>query len=285
MFVYLQRILPKNLITAAVYHIARMQNRTLKDFLIRNFIRLYKVDLDEVQLSVPDDFASFNAFFIRELVEGSRQVASAHDSIVSPVDGTVSAAGPIENDSLIQAKGISYSLADFLAIETPIAADFWGGEFATIYLAPHNYHRVHAPLAGRLESMHYVPGKLFSVNAATVARLPGLFVHNERLVCHLDTGSGPAILVFVGAMNVGSISTPWTDEIRPRKNGIVEQIDLAASAFNRSFDKGDPLGWFNMGSTVVLLYPPGKSEGLKDLKHGQLVSVGQQIGTVISGAQ
>lgn len=281
-FVFLQRILPKSLITAAVYRIARIQSRVIKDFLIRKFVRLYKVDLDEVKLSVPDDFASFNAFFMRELAEGSRQVASAHDAIVSPVDGTVSAAGRIENDSLVQAKGINYSLADFLAIETHIAKDFSGGEFATIYLAPYNYHRVHAPLAGRLQSMHYVPGKLFSVNAATVARLPSLFVQNERLVCHIDTSSGPAILVFVGAMNVGSISTPWTDEIRPKKSGIVESIDLAASPLSRSFKKGDQLGWFNMGSTVVLLTPPGKSEGLKDLAHGQLVSVGQQIGTVFS---
>ena len=128
--------------------------------------------------------------------------------------------------------------------------------------------------------MHYVPGKLFSVNAATVSRLPGLFVQNERLVCHFSTAVGPWVLVFVGAMNVGSITTPWTGQIRPKKTGIVEEINLSTSGVKLEVDKGELLGWFNMGSTVVLLCPPGFSDGIRDLQHGQHIKVGQQIGKV-----
>jgi len=281
-FVLLQKILPKNVITAIVYRMTRIRSRATKDFLIRNFARLYNVNLEEVKLSVPNDFSCFNAFFIRELADGARPIANAKNAIVSPVDGTVSAADQIEKDSLVQAKGIHYSLTDFLAIETQTAEIFAGGEFTTIYLAPYNYHRIHAPLAGRLEAMHYIPGKLFSVNSATVSRLPGLFVKNERLVCHFTSSVGQWILVFVGAMNVGSISTPWTGEIRPKKTGVVESLNIIAAEADLDVDKGDLLGWFNMGSTVVLLCPPNFSSGLKDLQLGQQVRFGQEIGKVQS---
>lgn len=278
LFVYLQRVLPKNVLTAIVYRVTRIRIKIIKNFFIRTFVRAYNVNVEEIELAVPDDFACFNAFFIRELSEGARPIDFAETVIVSPVDGTVSAAGRISHERLFQAKGIDYSLRDLLASNTDDALNYTGGEFATIYLAPYNYHRVHAPFDGRVLSLHYVPGKLFSVNAATVARLPGLFAQNERLVCYFQTAFGPMIFIFVGAMNVGSITTPWTGEIRPRKSGVVEKLSLQHSETDLTFAKGDQIGWFNMGSTVLLLFPPDTSSELADLASGQIVRIGEKIG-------
>ncbi len=277
LFVLVQRLLPKHLLTALVYQLARIRIVSVKNFLIGRFVTLYKVNTDEVRHSIPDGFPSFNAFFTRELSADSRPVDAQRQSIVSPVDGTVSAAGDIEHGRLYQAKGIDYSLVDLLATNTADAARYTGGKFVTIYLAPYNYHRVHAPLAGHLDSIVYIPGNLFSVNRAAVMHLPGLFIRNERLVCHLHTTSGPMILIFVGAMNVGSISTQWTGEIRPRKAGIVEQI-TAQSSSAQHFEKGELLGWFNMGSTVIFLHPPGTTSELNKLSAGQVVRMGEVLG-------
>ena len=278
LFVGLQRILPKYLLTALFRRIARIRHEASKNFLIDRFVRLYGVDTAETAGTVPEDFACFNDFFIRELEPGARVVDEAADSIVSPVDGTVSAAGRIEAERLIQAKGVGYSLKDLLATDLADSERFADGAFATFYLAPYNYHRIHAPLAGELAALRYVPGKLFSVNAATVRHLPGLFAKNERLVCHLATRRGPMVLVFVGAMNVGTISTVWTGDIRPRKSGLVEEIDLKSLAVQPGFDKGDLLGWFNFGSTVIVVAPPGLVDDFAGLEPGQTVQMGQVIG-------
>jgi len=280
LFVLLQRALPKLLLTLLVNKLARVRVLSIKNFLIRSFVKAYDIDIEEVKQSVPDDFDSFNSFFTRELASGTRPIDAAKDAICSPVDGTISAAGVIENDRIFQAKGIDYSLMELLATDTQDATTYMDGNFATIYLAPYNYHRVHAPLAGRVVKISYVPGNLYSVNEATVTQLPGLFVQNERLVCHLQTDTGPAVLVFVGAMNVGSISTRWTGEIRPRKDGVVEQIGLQQFDSERTFGKGDLLGWFNMGSTVILLLPPDMATNLEDLDSGQTVRVGEMLGRV-----
>ena len=166
----------------------------------------------------------------------------------SPVDGTLSVAGTLHADSLLQAKGINYSLDDLLATDLEDSASYINGRFATLYLAPYNYHRVHAPLDGELVAARYFPGDLFSVNDATVSKVAGLFRRNERLILHFRTAHGPAVLIFVGALNVGSISTRWSGEIRPRKAGIVDAIDI--SRHDPRVRKGDLLGWFNMVSTV-----------------------------------
>lgn len=281
LFVLLQRVLPKQLLTLLVYKIARVRVASVKNFLIRTFVRAYDVNIEETKKSVPDDFDSFNAFFVRELADGARPIDAAEDTIISPADGTVSAAGKIENERIFQAKGIDYSLTELLATDTQDAATYAGGTFATIYLAPYNYHRVHAPLAGRVDKVSYVPGNLYSVNEATVAHFPGLFVQNERLVCHLRTDFGPAVLIFVGAMNVGSISTRWTGEIRPRSTGVVEQIGLQHVESGLTFEKGALLGWFNMGSTVILLHPPDTTMNLGDLNAGQTVQVGEVLGRIV----
>jgi phosphatidylserine decarboxylase len=275
-FVFLQYLLPKHWLTALVWRVARIRNRRIKNFLIGQFARTFSVDLDEVKLDVPDGFATFNEFFIRELEDGAREIDNDADAIISPVDGTVSAAGIIRADKVFQAKGIDYTLSDLLATDLGDATHFIDGMFATIYLAPYDYHRVHAPLAGELVAARYVPGDLFSVNEATVSCVDGLFRRNERLVMHFDTAQGRAVLIFVGALNVGSISTPWTGEVRPRKAGVVDVLDV--STHPTTVAKGDLLGWFNMGSTVILLLPQGACEWDDDLEPGETLRMGEEIG-------
>jgi phosphatidylserine decarboxylase len=276
LFVTLQYLLPKHWLTAIVYRIARSRSPSVKDFLIRRFVQLYDVDVEEVRGDVPGDYASLNEFFIRELADDARPVDTDPRSVVSPVDGTISQAGPIAADTIWQAKGLHYSLDDLLATNLDNARTFIDGGFATIYLAPHNYHRVHSAFAGELEAVHYVPGDLFSVNAATVARIPGLFRRNERLILYFSTPLGRAVQVFVGALNVGSISTPWTGEVRPRKSGVVEMLELNDAP--RMIDKGALLGWFNMGSTVIVLFPAGVCEWDEALVPGATVRMGEAIG-------
>ena len=280
LFVFLQYLLPRYALTALVYHLARLRHVRLKNAMIGQFVKLYDVNLEGVRESAPDGFASFNAFFTRALEPGARPLADEPRAIVSPVDGTVSAAGRIEGNSVFQAKGRRYSLTDLTFLDTDRARVFENGRFATIYLAPYNYHRVHAPLAGELDALHYVPGDLFSVNAATAKYLPRLFARNERLIMHFDTAGGPAALVFVGALNVGSISTPWTGEIRPRRRGSAESIEPGTHP--RTLEAGDLLGWFNMGSTVILLLPDGTAEWDDTLRPGRTLLMGQRIGMLTS---
>ena len=274
LFVLLQYLLPKYLMTAIVYRVARIRTPAIKDWLITRFVSVFKVETGEVAHAVPGDFATFNDFFIRELADGERPVDAENGSFVSPVDGKVSQCGRIRNGRIIQAKGIDYSIAELLAVDIDDAALYQDGRFATIYLAPFNYHRVHAPFAGELGRAHYVPGDLYSVNEATAKHVRGLFRRNERLNLHFETDAGPVFLSMVGALNVGSISTPWTGEIRPRKTGVVSELDL--SAHSTSVSKGDLLGWFNMGSTVVML---ARQFGWNEqLTTGSVVKMGEAIG-------
>jgi len=278
LFAYVQFLLPKYWLTAVIYRIARIRHAGVKDFLITRFVRLYKVNTDDIKLALPADFATFNDFFIRELKTGARPIDSAAQAIVSPVDGTVSQAGRLHSDALLQAKGIEYSLDDLFANNIDDARVFTSGYFATIYLAPYNYHRVHAPIAGELLSASYVPGDLFSVNVATATHIRGLFRRNERLILNFHTACGPASLIFVGALNVGSISTPWSGELRPRHNGAIEAIKLDGAG--RHVNKGDLLGWFNMGSTVILLLPAGQCAWHELLVAGKTVRMGETIGSL-----
>lgn len=277
LFVFLQYVLPRFWLTSFIYRLARIRTPAIKNFLITRFVSLYGVAIDEVALAVPDDFASFNDFFIRELAPGARPIDEDPATIVSPADGKVSAAGKINANNIFQAKGHEYTLDDLLATDLQEAANYVDGSFATIYLAPFNYHRVHAPLGGELVAARYVPGDLFSVNKATAAHVPGLFRRNERLILHFRTALGPAVLILVGALNVGSISTPWSGEIRPRKHGVVETIDLTSAT--HEIRKGDLLGWFNMGSTVIVLLPQGACEWNADLQSDKSVRMGTAIGS------
>ncbi len=276
LFAYAQFVLPKFWLTSIVYRISRIPHAGFKDFLISRFIRLYDVDTSDVKLSVPDQFLTFNEFFIRELADDARPIDSDPNVLTSPVDGTVSQIGQLRGDAILQAKGIEYSLTDLLATDIDDARAYADGSFATIYLAPYNYHRVHAMIAGTLVSASYVPGDLFSVNTATAGTIHGLFHRNERLVLRFSTPHGPAAVIFVGALNVGSISTPWSGVIRPRYSGVVESIELGAEPVTVA--KGDLLGWFNMGSTVILLMPPGACNWHENLSAGVAVRMGEALG-------
>ena len=278
LFAYLQYVLPKYWLTAIVYRVTRIRHIGFKNFIITRFVNLYKVDTGDINLTLPDDFANFNEFFIRELRADARPIDASTQAIVSPVDGTVSQAGELRGDAILQAKGIEYSLDELLATNLDEARAFSAGHFATIYLAPYNYHRVHAPMDGDLVSASFVPGDLFSVNAATAANIPGLFRRNERLILNFKTAAGPAAVIFVGALNVGSISTPWSGEIRPRHSGVVENIDLGAKSV--AVAKGELLGWFNMGSTVILLLPKDSCDWRENLAAGNAVRMGEAIGTL-----
>jgi len=280
LFVLLQKLAPKYVLTSLVFRLARVRNIAIKNYLIRQFVNFYNVDIEEVVRPVPDGFATFNDFFIRELTDDARRIDSADDSIVAPVDGTVSAAGRIDREKIFQAKGLSYTVTDLLATDIEEAERFIDGAYVTIYLAPYDYHRVHAPIDGEIVAMRYVPGDLFSVNDATVRWLPGLFTRNERLVCHLITNSGPMILIFIGALNVGTINTRWTGDVRPRRKGVVDNIDLRRHVDDLRMVKGDLLGWFNMGSTVVLLLPPDISDAFAGLQSGQTVRMGRPIASL-----
>ena len=282
LFVFMQYLLPKFWLTALVYRVARVPVPAVKNALIRGFLKLYDVDLDEVRDRVPEDFRTFNDFFIRELRDGARPVDAGKTAIVAPADGTLSQAGTLRGNRIVQAKGIDYTLEDLLAAGLDAAKAFEGGSFATIYLAPYNYHRVHAPVGGELVAAHYVPGDLFSVNAATAMHVPGLFSRNERLNLHIRTAFGPMVVVLVGALNVGSISTPWSGEIRPRRRGVVETIDLSAAP--RDVQKGGLLGWFNMGSTVILLLPKDCCSWREDFEAGVTTVMGTAIGELAAPA-
>ena len=279
LFAYSQYLLPKFWLTSIVYRIARVRHTGFKDFLITQFVQLYGVDTSDVKLDVPGQFLNFNEFFTRELAADTRPVNTDMKALTSPVDGTVSQAGQLHGDAILQAKGIEYSLDDLLATDIDDARAYVDGSFATIYLAPYNYHRVHAPIAGTLKSASYVPGNLFSVNTATAETIRGLFRRNERLILRFSTAHGPVAVIFVGALNVGSISTPWSGTIRPRYSGVVETIDLGREPVKVA--KGDLLGWFNMGSTVILLLPQGVCDWHGNLSAGAVVSMGEAIGKLV----
>jgi len=218
LFVLLQYLLPRYLLTRLFRRLARIRVAGIKNALIRSFVRVFDVDIQEVPRAVPDGYPTFNAFFTRELRDGARLIDPQAESIVSPADGTLSSHGTIEARRVFQAKGRSYTLDDLLAVNLEEAGGFAGGAFATIYLAPYDYHRVHAPVDGRLEALRYVPGDLFSVNKATVSLLPQLFVRNERLVCRFMTPVGPAAVSGPGIQAFSSSTSvcPGEGGAKPR---------------------------------------------------------------------
>ncbi len=275
-FIFLQHCLPKRLITALIYRLARIESTAFKNSLIRQFTRFYHVNVDEAVIPT-GGFRSFNAFFTRALKANARTVDAAPDSIACPCDGTVAERGDLDGDRLLQAELVAkkrtYRLVSFLG-DAARAEPYIGGRFATIYLAPYNYHRVHVPTGGTLVALHYEPGTLYSVNITTAALVDALYVKNERLVCHFESPQGPYALVFVGALNVGSVSLTGVGEVLPRKDHRAGPLPLPAS---RHYSKGDELGWFNMGSTVVLLYRAGNIDFVDGFCRGAVVRMGERI--------
>jgi len=279
-FVALQHLLPQHGISRLVLAATRSRNPAFKNALIRLFVRGFNPDMTDAVETVPTAYASFNEFFTRALREGTRPVDPDPRAIVSPVDGTVSEAGPLSSDRLLQAKGHEYTLRALLAGNARWERTFAGGSFATIYLAPYNYHRIHMPLAGELRESFYVPGRLFSVNRTTAQLVPGLFSRNERVFCGFDAGGTPLGLILVGALNVGSMATVWHGDVTPRKHREVTALPVGDVLAPATLAKGDEMARFNMGSTVILLLPPGAADWSESLKPGQTLRMGERIGTL-----
>lgn len=275
LFVWLQYVLPQHGLSRLALAATRVRAAWFKNLIIRGFLALYRVDMSEANDSDPYRYGSFNEFFTRSLKEGARPIATEENAIACPVDGCVSEAGAIDRDRLLQAKGRDYGLSELLAAQ-PWAHRFEGGSFATIYLAPFNYHRVHMPLRGTLLETVYVPGRLFSVNASTAQHVPGLFARNERVLTLFDHGVGQFALVMVGALNVGSMATVWAGDITPAARRVITRIPGAPT----KLEKGAELGRFNMGSTVILLFEPGRARWRPEVRAGLGVQLGQCLGVV-----
>lgn len=279
LFVALQYLLPQHLLSRLVHGLARSELGLLKNALIDNFVVNYRPDMSEAEEPDPRKYPSFNAFFTRGLRAGARPLDRAPGAMVSPVDGVLSQLGSLDGSWMVQAKGLAYTLEDLLA-DPAWSAPFRGGEFATFYLAPRNYHRVHMPLAGELRAAWYLPGALFSVNATTAALVPGLFARNERIVCVFAHGASTFAVVLVGALFVGSMSTVWHGEVTPREPRRRIELPLDAGRCALRLDQGAELGRFNMGSTVIVLLPPGGGQWLPTLAPGSPVRVGQALASV-----
>jgi phosphatidylserine decarboxylase len=286
-FVALQHLLPQHGISRLVLAATRSRSVAFKNALIRLFVRGFHPDMSDAIESEPTAYGSFNAFFTRALRPEARPVDMDPAAVVSPVDGTVSEAGPVSEDRLLQAKGHHYTLRALLAGNAAWERTFAGGSFATIYLAPYNYHRIHMPLAGELRESFYVPGKLFSVNRTTANLVPGLFSRNERVFCGFDGGGMPWAIILVGALNVGSMATVWHGDVTPRKHRQVTALPVrdefgSTTIAPLALDKGDEMARFNMGSTVILLLPPGAATWNASLVAGRTLRVGERIGTLQS---
>ena len=277
LFVTLQYLIPQHGLSRLVGMLARSEVPWIKTTFINIFMKRFGIDLSEAQIEDPDQFETFNAFFTRALKPDARPLeAAAPADIACPADGAVSQLGAIRANQVFQAKGHDYSLYDLLGGDSALASEFTNGQFATIYLSPRDYHRVHMPVTGTLRETRYVPGDLFSVNEATANGVPNLFARNERLVCIFDTERGPVVVILVGAMIVAGIETVFSGQVTPLPKQVVT-TDYQRTA-PITLEKGDELGRFLLGSTVVLLFPEGKANFEADLKAGSLVRVKGKLG-------
>ena len=245
-----QYLMPKLAMTRLAGRIASAEWGALTTWVIEGFISRYKVNMSEAVHEDPAHYKSFNEFFTRPLKEGVRPLASS--TWVCPVDGAISQCGAIELDQIFQAKGHQYSTRALVGGDAALASQFQNGQFATLYLSPRDYHRIHMPIAGKLLRMIHVPGDLFSVNPTTARGVPGLFARNERVVCEFETAQGPMVLVLVGATIVGSMATVWHGQVNPPRPGIVREWHYDTQ--NVLLQKGEEMGRFLLGSTVVMLF-------------------------------
>ena len=287
LFVLLQYPLPHHFLSRLVMLLTRVEFRPLKSWMISHFVRRFGISLDEVAEPALAAYPSFNSFFTRALKPGARPIVGGEREIACPVDGAVSQAGAIEQDRVFQAKGHDYTLEALLGGDAALAREFANGSFATIYLSPRDYHRIHMPEAGRLRRMLYVPGRLFSVNAATARQVPGLFARNERMVCVFDTAHGPMAVILVGALFVGSMETVWGgppmwinlhDPHKPHPHPGAKYADYTRPEDHVALARGEEMGRFNMGSTVIVLFAEKAMRLDAAMRAGQAVKVGQRLG-------
>jgi len=277
LFVALQRLLPKHMLSRLIAKTAESKTPWLKNVLISRAISAFNINMDEALSDDLNDYENFNAFFTRALKDGVRPITSEPKSIACPADGAISQAGPISKNKILQAKGIDYSTGRLLG-NTAEAKLYDDGSFATIYLSPRDYHRVHIPLAGKLISTRYIPGELFSVNDQTAQVLPDLFARNERLVCEFESDEvGTFAVIFVGAMLVAGIETVWGGFEAPGP-GAVRETDFSDQSLN--FAKGDEIGRFKFGSTVIMLFQDQKNHWTDKIEPHATVNMGEQIGTI-----
>lgn len=273
LFIALQYILPKHIVTTLVGWLANTRISWIKNTFIRCFIKYYHVDMNEAVIKDTQQFACFNDFFTREIDLSKRPIADDAFAIASPADGTIAQVGHIQHGQLLQAKNHFYSLENLLGGDTPLAQQFANGGFATIYLAPHNYHRVHMPMDGKLTKTIFVPGNLFSVNNTTAEFIPNLYSRNERLICLFQSSVGQFAVILVGAMIVGSIKTVWDEQ-------PVRASTITLKTYDQGpyLPKGAELGRFQLGSTVILLYPKHGAIWLHSARANSQINVGQMLG-------
>jgi phosphatidylserine decarboxylase len=279
LFTFLLHLLPHHLLGRLGHVVTRSEWPPLKDWLIRQAIARFRIDLSEAAEPDPRAYPSFNAFFTRALRPEARPVDGAGEAICGPADGEVSEAGTVTDGLLVQAKGWDYTLLELLGGDARLASEFDGGAYATIYLSPRDYHRVHMPFGGRLRRMVHVPGRLYSVNHLTTQTLPRLFARNERVISVFDTAIGPMVVILVGATFVGSMDTVWAGTVTPahRRAIVWDQVPPEPVALER----GAEMGRFNMGSTVIVLFGKDAVRWTDALRAGQPLRMGERIGTAI----
>ncbi|MBL8391320.1 MAG: phosphatidylserine decarboxylase [Candidatus Accumulibacter sp.] len=272
--VFAQYLIPKQALTTLAGKLAESESGSLTTRVIRWFVGRYGVDLSEAVDADPVCYRSFNEFFTRPLRPGARPLADA--DFVCPVDGAISQFGAIERDQIFQAKGHHYTTTALLGGDSGLAARFADGAFATLYLSPRDYHRIHMPADGRLTRMIHVPGALFSVNPVTARGVPGLFARNERVVCIFDGEFGSFVLVLVGATIVGSMATVWHGTVNPPRSGVVREWSYDTQPL--ILRKGEEMGRFLLGSTVVMLFPPDVLRFNPDWSPARPVRMGEAMG-------
>ena len=275
-----QYVLPQHWLSARAYSVTRWRWAPFKNFLIRVFVKIYRVDLQIAERKQAELYDSFNDFFTRSLQASARPVNADSQGLVSPVDGKVSQLGSIVNDQLLQAKSRYFSLNALLADDEELITRFSGGLFSTIYLSPTDYHRIHFPVTAELKRMIYVPGDLFSVNDSTTRAVDKLFARNERVICLFDTELGHMACILVGAIFVGGMETVWHGEITPARSRECQNWEYGDDEKQGcQYQKGEELGRFNMGSTVILLFEKDRVQWSQDFQVGSQVQMGQLIGT------
>ncbi|MEW6354199.1 MAG: archaetidylserine decarboxylase [Pseudomonadota bacterium] len=276
-----QYFLPQHLLSRLMYAFTRCRVRVWKDAQIRWFIRHYQVDMSIAQEPDARRYPDFNSFFTRALAASARPLVNEPGAILCPVDGTVSQIGDISAGRIFQAKGHEYSLVQLLGSSPRRAAPFENGRYATLYLSPKDYHRIHMPLAGRLREMVYVPGRLFSVNACTTRVVPRVFARNERVVCIFDTEAGPMAIVMVGALFVASMETVWAGAVTPPFGRSIVTWDYSGDSEPLELARGAELGRFNMGSTVIVLFGARHTAWNPALTPDATVRMGQLLGRIV----
>lgn len=274
-----QYLLPKHAVSRLVGYLAAAEAGSLTTFLIKAFIKRFNINMSEAAQEDPAQYKTFNAFFTRKLKEGLRPVVAEQNAVALPVDGCVSQLGDIKHGRIIQAKHHDFSARELLGGDKDLSDQFQDGKFATIYLSPRDYHRIHMPLDGELQSMVYIPGDLFSVNPLTAQNVPNLFARNERVSCVFKTPYGPMALVLVGATIVASIETVWSGTVTPPAGKMVKRWDFHGNE-PITLKKGEEMGLFKLGSTVVCLFPPQMLKFAEHLQPGTPTRMGELFATL-----